>query len=330
MKDPIAVIEAAYRVESSDTVWLEELAQVSAATMGSDHGALAFQYDASSGDWVYITGVAFRGLPPEFVKQMFDQPDATPEQAKQFAKLYTSITFGSMRETFIPVVPEFAELLAHFRIDDIVGINAVDPTGRGCMVGVATSNKAYASSTRELWQRLAAHVSAGSRLRKTLQAIVQDTADPTTTAEAVINPDGRVEHAIGEAEPREARDALRDALVRIDRARSRRESPTSSVELWRALVSGRWSVVEHFERDGKRYYLAYKNDPELAADRALTPRERQVFAYAELGHSDKLIAYSLGLSLSTVSTLLSNARRKLGPSLELMRSSLEGEGEKST
>ena len=95
------------------------------------------------------------------------------------------------------------------------------------------------------------------------------------------------------------------------------------VELWRALISGRWSVVEHFERDGKRYYLAHKNDPELAADRALTPRERQVFGYAELGHSDKLIAYSLGLSLSTVSTLLSSARRKLGASLELIRSSGE-------
>jgi hypothetical protein len=46
-----------------------------------------------------------------------------------------------------------------------------------------------------------------------------------------------------------------------------------------------------------------------AAARSCT-RERQVFAYAELGHSDKLIAYSLGLSLSTVSTLLSKRAAK--------------------
>jgi DNA-binding CsgD family transcriptional regulator len=321
VKDPIAVIEAAYRVESSETDWLEELARVSAATMGSNQGAMAFQFDASSGDWVHITGVAAQGLPPEFVKGLFNFPDLPVEQGMQLIKLYTSITFGSLREAFAPVMPELRELLTHFGIGDMIGINAVDPTGRGCMVGVATSRKAYSNSTRELWKRLAAHLSAGSRLRKTLQALVQEPRDRAAAAEAVLTPDGRVEHAVGDAEPRDAREALRDALVRIDRARSRHESPTTSVELWRGLVSGRWSVVEHFERDGKRYYLAHKNDPELAADRGLTPRERQVFAYAELGQSDKLIAYTLGLSLSTVSTLLSNARRKLGTSLDLIRSS---------
>jgi DNA-binding CsgD family transcriptional regulator len=70
--------------------------------------------------------------------------------------------------------------------------------------------------------------------------------------------------------------------------------------------------VEHFERDGKRYYLAHRNNPELAPDRALTAQEKQVLAYAELGHSNKLIGYSLGLATSTVSTLLTSARRKLG------------------
>lgn len=325
MKDPIALIEAAYRVENSDTEWLEELARVSAATMGSEQGAIAFQYDASSGDWVYVTGVAALGLPAEFVEGMFNHPDLPPEQGNQLIKMYTSLTFASLRESFAPVVPQLGDVLTRFGIDDFVGFNALDPTGRGCMVGVATKREVYANSRRDSWQRLAAHVAAGNRLRKTLRGLAQDTADPTAAAEAVINPDGRVEHAVGDAEPREAREALRDALVRIDRARSRSESPTSSVELWRALVSGRWSVVEHFERDGKRYYLAHKNDPELAADRGLTPRERQVFAYAELGHSDKLIAYTLGLSLSTVSTLLSNARRKLKNSLELMRSSPEPE-----
>lgn len=46
-------------------------------------------------------------------------------------------------------------------------------------------------------------------------------------------------------------------------------------------------------------------------DRALTRREQQVLAYAEIGHSNKLIAYSLGVAISTVSTLLARARRKL-------------------
>jgi len=45
--------------------------------------------------------------------------------------------------------------------------------------------------------------------------------------------------------------------------------------------------------------------------RGLTLRERQVLAYAGLGHSNKVIAYELGLSTSTVSTHLARARRKM-------------------
>ena len=44
----------------------------------------------------------------------------------------------------------------------------------------------------------------------------------------------------------------------------------------------------------------------------LSRRELQVARAAALGHSDKLIAYELGLAASTVARLLSRARIKLG------------------
>ena len=44
---------------------------------------------------------------------------------------------------------------------------------------------------------------------------------------------------------------------------------------------------------------------------ALTPRERQVLSLADFGRSNKVIAHALGLSISTVSTTLTRARRKL-------------------
>jgi DNA-binding NarL/FixJ family response regulator len=44
----------------------------------------------------------------------------------------------------------------------------------------------------------------------------------------------------------------------------------------------------------------------------LSEREHQVVAGARLGHSNKMIAYELGLTPSTVSTLLTRAQRKLG------------------
>lgn len=45
---------------------------------------------------------------------------------------------------------------------------------------------------------------------------------------------------------------------------------------------------------------------------ALTERERQVVGYAKLGHHNKLIAYELGLSTSTVRVILSRVATKLG------------------
>jgi DNA-binding NarL/FixJ family response regulator len=65
-------------------------------------------------------------------------------------------------------------------------------------------------------------------------------------------------------------------------------------------------------RELKASLLVSRNSPELARERRLTFRERQVMRYADLGHTNKLIAYSLRISLSTVSTLLTRARRKLG------------------
>jgi DNA-binding NarL/FixJ family response regulator len=44
----------------------------------------------------------------------------------------------------------------------------------------------------------------------------------------------------------------------------------------------------------------------------LTPRERQVAEFAAIGHSNKEIAYELGVSASTVGVLLMRAASKLG------------------
>lgn len=44
----------------------------------------------------------------------------------------------------------------------------------------------------------------------------------------------------------------------------------------------------------------------------MSPREEQVLAHAALGHSNKLIAYELGLAHSTVRVLLARASAKLG------------------
>ena len=133
--------------------------------------------------------------------------------------------------------------------------------------------------------------------------------------DAILRPDGRVEQASENAKTPAARMSLRDAALAIeDRARSslRRKDPDEAPSLWRALVSGRWSLVDRFDSDGRRYLVAGRNDPRARALGALTPREQQVTAYLALGHSNKRIAYKLGLSESTVSEVGRRSLAKLG------------------
>ena len=116
------------------------------------------------------------------------------------------------------------------------------------------------------------------------------------------------------AQPRQVRRSLADAVRRMDRARGalRRADPEEALGLWRGLVDGTWSLVDHCDSDGKRYVLARRNEPGVRDPKALTQRERSVAAFAAMGHQDKFIGYLLGISAGTVSEHLQSARRKLG------------------
>lgn len=312
--DPVAIIEAAYEVRSSKGEWLDGVAVSIDRLMGIGAGCAASLYDASAPDWIADEGIALRGsITGEFWMDLFNQT-TTLEEGKAFVAMYRSIGFLMLRSGPLPgtFIERFGRVLDRHGMEDIAILNAIDPTFRGCAMLTVARSRTPSDRTLRLWRRMAAHVAAGARLRRTLAALNAGSAEPIDGAEAVLTPSGRVEHAVGLAKQRSSRERLRESLDRIDFARSRRIDPDRAVAVWEALVAGRWSIVEHVEKDGKRYYLAHRNDPTLAEDRALTERERQVLGYAELGHSNKLIAYSLGLALSTVSTALTRARRKLG------------------
>jgi DNA-binding CsgD family transcriptional regulator len=57
--------------------------------------------------------------------------------------------------------------------------------------------------------------------------------------------------------------------------------------------------------------VARRNDVRVPRPDALSPRERQALSFAVLGDSNKLIAYELGISASTVGVLLYRAAQKL-------------------
>jgi DNA-binding NarL/FixJ family response regulator len=91
-------------------------------------------------------------------------------------------------------------------------------------------------------------------------------------------------------------------------------NPRVAVAIWQGVLAGRWSLVAQFDRDGHRYFVARKNDAAGPRVSPLSERERQIVAYASLGHSNKLIAYEFGLCSSTIAAQLTSAARKLGVS----------------
>jgi DNA-binding NarL/FixJ family response regulator len=92
----------------------------------------------------------------------------------------------------------------------------------------------------------------------------------------------------------------------------RRQEPEDAVRHWQALVAGRWSLIDHFDSDGRRFVIARPNAPLGIQLSGLTSREQQVLGLAAHGHPYKIIAYELGLPISTVATHLNRAMAKLG------------------
>jgi DNA-binding CsgD family transcriptional regulator len=190
-----------------------------------------------------------------------------------------------------------------------LGIGCVD--SNGCGLGIVVPRRTLAEraiSQQETltWGRVAAHVAAATRLRRAKRKGLG-------AVEAVLDPGGKVLHAEGEAVP--ARDVLRAAALEQDRVRARRKNAFDALNAtaqWRALVSGRWSLVDEFERDGRRYLVARANPPQTGHLGDLTERERLVARAVALGHSNKQIAYELGLATSTVADHLRRAMVKLG------------------
>lgn len=131
----------------------------------------------------------------------------------------------------------------------------------------------------------------------------------------MLTPDGRLLHAERDAREQDSREALREAALRIEKARlhtTAQADHNAALELWTALVEGRWSLVERFESDGRRILVAIRNDPTTQASRALSEKERKVTALLGIGHPQKVIAYELGMSEPSVSQLATRAMQKLG------------------
>ncbi len=298
-RDLIAAIEACYDVERSFVSWLEGVHSAFAPIVDHGLGTCAYRYDLLGPSLT-----AYEMVEKGCVVDVAGMTRAlSTVSADYVAQSWKTLQSGTSSE--VPGFDDQYLVKAFFRpagVGDSIVINALDAQGVGIWVGGFISKKTkLAPRERAALNHLSAHVVAGYRLQRKL----------SSAPVAVMSPVGKMLHAEGDAKA--ARDSLAHAARAIDRARGglRHRDPEGAVARWRGLVSARWSLVDQFETDGKRYLVAKANTATVPTISNLSPRETQVLAHAALGHHVKMIAYELGIAPSTVRVLMGRAVRKL-------------------
>jgi DNA-binding CsgD family transcriptional regulator len=310
----IRLTQLAYRLDIPDSEWYGTVAEEAAGLTPEGIGAMVYAFDVSAaGAGVRIPDWASYGVPEEFTRATLElnRRTTTAEAALFYRR---GILCGTVSEQLATAGQSsrdgstYDDTVAGLGIPDSFGVTASAPDGRGIVVNAPLSRRTRLDSrTRHVWRQLGVHLQAAHRLRRSLQ-------QGDDRRQAIIDPSGRIEDARSDARQPDARERLARAARNIDRARSSHapDDACEALELWEGLVDGRWSLVEHVESDGRRYFVAHANAYGLEDPRALTPRERHVVAHIGQGDSNKWTAYQLGVREGTVARLLERALHKLG------------------
>lgn len=322
----ISVVEAAYRLDLEETEWLQALGKAAATSIGSDFSVMVTVADTPPGDFRVVRR-EFVPEDPELERLIAGTESMMPPESRaQAYRQHGCLTLAQFAVS-LPQLGGLDMLRAilgpemHPRgIHDAFLVIASDGSGKALSVQGALREETpiIHPKLRYAWSRIASHMIAAARLRDA----IGEEGDVLESAEAILDPGGRVMKASGRAKSRTARERLREAALAVDRARTRqgRSNDDEALALWQGLFAGRWTLAETFDSDGRRFVIAHANEPETAEDRRLTRRERQVTALAGVGQSDEIIAYTLGLAPATVRTHLARAMRKMnvGSRVELI------------
>jgi DNA-binding CsgD family transcriptional regulator len=305
----VGVIEAAYKLDLDEAQWLGGIAERACPLLDRGLGMHAYVYDLNGDARFKTTTHLTPGAGDRWQENWRELTESA--QGRDFLHyVHRSQPRFGLLSSFMDGAgaarPFVEQVMQRSGYADFLSVNSLDPSGVGVFLGIPAAERARVD--RKLaarWARVGSHIAAALRLRRR--------SPESAPVDAMFTPDARLDHVEDPTLQQETRDALREAVVAVERSRS---SPIGeqdvAVEQWRALQEGRWTLVDQFERGGRRYVVARRNPPEVATPAALTERERQVVAYVAMGHSNKYIAYELGLSMPSISTYLARAMRKLG------------------
>lgn len=295
--DPIAIIDCAYQKAPDMQTWWARVAESVAPALDRGLGMYAYELPL---DTLRPTGIVNMGAPDSLIDVTVH--GAARSERQDAVRMVDPAGLYASTEVF-------ADFEAPAGMRDALAWSAPDGEGSLHVLIVPSPRLERLDADAALvWKRLAFHLGAGVRLQRQAGALDDPEID------AVLSPDGTLLHAESEHTDASIHDGLRHMARGIDRIRSRRRGsdPHAALELWQGLLLGRWSMVDHFDTDGRRFMVARRNDPDAPAPRELTRRQRQVVFYAALGLAHKQIGYALGLSETTVATHLRIALDKLG------------------
>ncbi|MFT3710135.1 MAG: LuxR C-terminal-related transcriptional regulator [Archangium sp.] len=306
-------LAAGYRLDLDHASYVKQLVDLAVPLLDVGLGVIGYTYDATNpGNPVIDT----------FVNSDLFDPAWLPPFYESLAKAQVDVprsdhptgfqAWGSMRCGQASQIEGMRDILPHFRhiggSTDSFAVNALDASGRGLWLGAPLpTTKKIPDARVTLFTRFASHLTSAYRIRRT------HGPKPPPRA-AVMSPRGKLLHAEGDSIAG-ARDELRDATLAFDHARTRkmRDDVELATRTWKPLIESRWALLDEFDTDGKRFVVAVENAPPTRArTKELSERELQVLTAAHFGHSNKVIAYELGLAASTVRVLLHRAAQKLG------------------
>jgi len=313
----IDCLGAAYRLDLDGAEYVQHIVETAAPLLDRGFGVFAYTYDARDRKrpaMIHCAGSKRFNpgwLPPFYAALEAAGLRGPPYPTGFHAWSHVSCGRASAIRRMSPILPLFAHMGGS---RDTFAMNALDASGQGLWLGAPLPSVRKEQSRRvELFTRVAAHLTAAMRLRR-------NAGRSKPRPAAVLSPSGALlhaEHAEAEEGVVDAREELRQATIAFDEARTKkkRADVEETTQRWRPLVGSRWSLLDDFDTDGRRFVLAVENAPPTRPPRKdLSEREHQIMTQAHLGHTDKVIAYELGLAPSTVRVLLHRASRKLGAS----------------
>lgn len=304
----IEVVESAYRLDGDDRDWLARVARAASPELNRGAGVIAYIADAET---MVSREAAGADVASELAAAMRKLNDGAPVEVLADLRAAPRGFYSIQREYrgYRSLIDHWAAELTPRGIADAIGV--CSPAGPETVMMFAPCRQVenVPPRVKAMWSQIGIHIAAGYRLRRWLRS-----SDVERLAEAIVGVDGDVKHAIGGAEALGARSALRDAVRAIERARGplRGEDPAAALDLWAGLVQGRWSLVDYWDHDGRRFFAAHPNAPGVLDPRRLRRREASALALTIDGASLKEIAYSLGIGAGNARALVSTALRKLG------------------